>query len=225
MELAFVMALLFGLSNTLLGLKTVEWSRAASEEVLRLFVSCALVTAVSMSLQAWLDPIPILPVPFMVMTGLMVLVGLIAVRYRLRLVTGLATRWIALRRGRSDYGNGERVLVVGAGAGSEFATWLLRRPDFRGLYTIKGIADDAPAKQGQKFDGVQVLGTTADIPGLVLRHDIGVIFYAISKISEADNRRILETCRRTGARLVLLPDMLETIHSQLRRDVSVEDVA
>ncbi len=111
--------------------------------------------------------------------------------------------------------------MVGAGAGSEFATWLLRRADFKGLYTLAGIVDDAPAKQGQRFDGVRVLGTTADIPGIVRRHDIGVIFYAISKISETDNRRILETCRETGKHLVMLPDVLETIHTQLRRDVSL----
>jgi FlaA1/EpsC-like NDP-sugar epimerase len=208
------------LSNTLLGLKAVEWSRAAAEDVLRLFVSCGLATGLYILLQALTDTGPRLPLRFMVMAGLMVLVGFIAARYRLRLVTGLATRWLELRRSAGDYGSGERVLVVGAGAGSEIATWLLRRPDFRGLYNIEGIVDDAPARQGQRLDGVQVLGTTADIPGLVLRHDIGVIFYAISRISEADNRRILETCRRTGARLVLLPDMLETIHSQLRQDVS-----
>ncbi len=97
MELAVVMALLFGLSNTLLGLKTVEWSRAAAEDVPRLFVSCGLVTGMLILLQAMTAPDHRLPVRFMLMAGLMVLVGFIAVRYRLRLVTGLATRWINLR--------------------------------------------------------------------------------------------------------------------------------
>jgi lipopolysaccharide/colanic/teichoic acid biosynthesis glycosyltransferase len=222
LELAFLLALLFGGCNTLMGLKAVEWSRAAAEDVLRLFVSCGLVTGMYIIVQAMTVPEHRLPLRFMVMAGSMVLVGFIAARYRLRLVSGLASRWIELRQRREGYGTGERVLVVGAGAGCEYATWLLRRPDFRGLYTVAGIADDAPSKQGQQIDGVRVLGTTADIPGIVQRHDIGVIFYTISRISEADSRRILETCRRTDSRLVMLPDILETIHTQLRLDVFAE---
>jgi FlaA1/EpsC-like NDP-sugar epimerase len=223
-QLAVAMAILFGVVNSLLGLRAVEWSRASVEDVLRLFLSCSAVIATMVLLQAMTLPGHRLPLRFLVMAGLMALVGFIAVRYRLRLVTGLATRWINLRQGRSGYGTGERVLVVGAGSGSEFVTWLLRRADFKGLYSIIGIVDDAPAKQGQRFDGVQVLGTTADIPGIVQRHDIGIIFYTISRISEADNRRILETCGRTGTHLVMLPDVLETIHLQLRRDLHPDDV-
>jgi FlaA1/EpsC-like NDP-sugar epimerase len=146
-----------------------------------------------------------------------VLAGFIAVRYRLRLVSGLASRWITLRRSR--YGAGERVLVVGAGAGSEFATWLLRRPDFRGLYNIIGIADDAPSKQGMRYDGVRVLGTVADIPEMVKRHDIGVIFQAISNVSAADSERILAACRRTGLHTVMLADLLRTLHLQLTKSL------
>jgi FlaA1/EpsC-like NDP-sugar epimerase len=162
MQLAVLMALLFGFFNTLLGLKTVEWSRAAAEDVLRLFASCGLVTLMFVLVQAVLHPVHGIPVPFMITAGLAVLGSFVAVRYRLRLVTGLATRWINLRN--SGYGAGERVLVVGAGKGSAFASWLLRRTDFRKLYTLVGIADDDPAKQGMRYDGLKVLGATADIP-------------------------------------------------------------
>ncbi len=116
--------------------------------------------------------------------------------------------------------------MVGAGAGSEFATWLLRRADFKGLYTLAGIVDDSPKKQGQRFDGVRVLGTTADIPAIVRRHDIGVIFYAISRISEADNRRILETCRQHGHTPGHAAGYArDDPYASCRRDVSAEDVA
>jgi lipopolysaccharide/colanic/teichoic acid biosynthesis glycosyltransferase len=216
-ELAVLLALLFGFCNTLLGLKMVAWSRAAAEDAARLVVSCGLVTLLVVAIQAALAPEHGIPLRFMYTAGLLVLASFIAVRYRLRLVTGVASRWITLRR--SGFGGGERVLVVGAGAGSQFATWLLRRPDFRGLYTIAGIADDSPNKQGLRYDGVRVLGTTADIPELVRRHDIGVIFYAISKISAADSRRILATCKRTGRHLVMLSDVLRTLHTRLTKEL------
>jgi FlaA1/EpsC-like NDP-sugar epimerase len=154
-------------------------------------------------------------VRFLIDTGWVVLVSCIAVRYRLRLVTGLASRWITLRN--SGFGAGERVLVVGAGEGSEFAAWLLRRTDFKRLYTVIGIADDDPSKQGLRFDGLNVLGTTADIPEIVKRYDIGVIFYAISKISLAESHRILATCKKTDLHLVMLSDVLRTLHSRLTK--------
>jgi lipopolysaccharide/colanic/teichoic acid biosynthesis glycosyltransferase len=216
-QLAVLLAILFGLCNALLGLNMVAWSRAAAEDAARLVVSCGLVTLLVAAIQTALAPAYGIPLRFMYTAGLLVLAGFIAVRYRLRLVTGLASRWISLRR--SGYGAGERVLVVGAGDGSQFATWLLRRRDFHGLYTIAGIADDAPNKQGMRYDGVRVLGTTADIPELVRQHDIGVIFFAIAKISPADSRRILAACKRTGRRLVMLSDVLRTLHTRLAKEL------
>jgi FlaA1/EpsC-like NDP-sugar epimerase len=111
------------------------------------------------------------------------------------------------------------VLVVGAGEGGEFATWLLRRPDFRSLYTIVGIADDSPSKQGMRFNGIEVMGSTAEIPELVKRYDIGIIFYAISKISTADSQRILDTCKKTNLHIVMISDVFRTLHIQLMREL------
>jgi FlaA1/EpsC-like NDP-sugar epimerase len=214
-QLAVLLAFFFGFVNTLLGLKNVEWSRAAAEDVLRLFVSCGLVTLAVVLAQTLILPGHGLPTRFLILAGLMVSVSFMAARYRLRLITGLASRWIDLRN--SGYGAGERVLVVGAGEGSVFAAWLLRLADFRRLYTVVGIADDDPRKQGMRFDGLQVLGTTADIPDLVRQHDIGVIFYSIVKISPADQQRILATCRSTNLRLIMLPDVLQMLHGHLKK--------
>jgi lipopolysaccharide/colanic/teichoic acid biosynthesis glycosyltransferase len=214
-NIAFLLALMFGLFNTLLGLKVVAWSHASAEDVFRLVISCALVTLTIVVLQFTIAPENFLPVRFMLAAGLLVLIGFIAVRYRLRLLTGLASRWITHRN--TGYGIGERVLIVGAGEGGEFATWLLKRPDFSRHYTLIGFADDHPSKQGLRFDGLKVLGTTADIPHIVKQHDIGVIFYAISKISPSDSQRILNTCKKTGLHTVMLSDMLRTLHTRLTR--------
>jgi len=213
-SLALLLALLFALFNILLGLKSVSWSRAAAEDVLRLIVSCGLVTFTVVALQALFSTQMSLPVSFIYVAGTLVLAGFVAVRYRLRLVTGLASRWITWRG--KGYGAGERVLVVGAGEGGEFVAWLLRRRDFRGLYTIVGIADDDPAKQGVHFDGYKVLGTAADIPELVRRYDIGVIFYAIARISSEDSQRILSICQKTKRRLIIISDVLNSLHGQLK---------
>jgi FlaA1/EpsC-like NDP-sugar epimerase len=136
----------------------------------------------------------------------------VIVRYRLRLLTGFASRWVGLRG--ASFGAGERVLVIGAGAGGEIITWLLRRPDFKRLFTVHGYVDDDPSKQGMRYDGLPVLGTTADLPALVEREDIGLLVYAIEKISAGDREQILSTCRETEARLVILSDVLQDFQAR-----------
>lgn len=203
-------ALLFGLFNSLLGLKRVEWSRAVPEDALGIIASVVLVIFFSMLFEMY---IPGLEVPngYIIAAGTVVGIGFLMARYRLRLVTGLASRWVRLRD--TGFGVGERVLVVGAGAGGELVTWLLRRPDFSRLFSIHAYVDDDPSKQGMRYDGVPVLGTTADIPTLVERKDIGLVVYAINKVSKADRERILAICRQANTRLVILSDVLHSIET------------
>lgn len=217
-NMAVILAFLFGAFNTLLGLKSVSWAHPAAEDVLRLLGSCILVTLVVIGLEMTFQPDAFLPVRFMFAAGLAVLFGFVAVRYRLRLITGLASRWITLRN--SSFGAPERVLVVGAGEGSEFAAWLLQRRDFKRIYTIVGLVDDDPAKQGMRYDGIKVLGSTADIPDLVRRYDVGVIFHTIARISPEDNQRILNTCQKTGLHVVMLSEVLDLLRHKLTRSDS-----
>jgi lipopolysaccharide/colanic/teichoic acid biosynthesis glycosyltransferase len=203
-------AMLFGLFNTLLGLRRVEWSRAVPEDALKIVFSVVLVVVTSMFFEMY---IPDLDVPdgYLIAAGAVVGGGFLLARYRLRLVTGLASRWVRSRR--AGFGVSERVLVVGAGAGGELVTWLLRRPDFNRLFSIHAYVDDDPSKQGMRYDGVPVLGTTADIPTLVEREDIGLVVYAINKVLKADRERILAVCREADTRLVILSDVLHSIET------------
>jgi hypothetical protein len=205
---ALAFSLQFGLVNSLLGLKRVEWSRAAAEDSFGLLLSCGVVAA-SSTLLDLLVPIVRVPDGYLIIASLVATLGFVSARYRLRLITGLASRWVSAR----GYGVGERVLVVGAGAGGEIATWLLRRPDFQRLFNVVGYVDDAPSRQGMRYDGYPVIGTTADIPALVKKEDIGLVFYAIGKISIHDRQRILDKCHQSGARLVILSDILQSLET------------
>jgi lipopolysaccharide/colanic/teichoic acid biosynthesis glycosyltransferase len=211
---AALLALLFGSVNAALGLKRVVWSRAAAEDVLGLFVSCAIVASISMVME-FIFHWPKFPNGFLAIASLVVLFGFVVARYRFRLITGLASRWANWRG--TGYGTGERVMIVGAGKGGEFATWLLRRQDFQRMFSIVGYIDDDPGKQGMRIDGLQVLGTTADIPALAKQHDIGVIFYAIGRETSADERRIIRLCKETGAHFVSVGDVLGTLRNQLSK--------
>lgn len=212
--MGIILALLFSLGNTLFGLKGVAWSRAQPEDSLRLLFSCFMVGFLGILLHRRTDAFGAhVPVEMLVAISSTVSLGVVAVRYRSRLLTGLASRWVTWRGHVTAVG--ERVLVIGAGYGSEYATWMLRRGDFRQRYTIIGLVDDDPAKQGVRLDGLPVLGTCADIPALVARHDIGVLFYTIQNIAPASAERILTQCRATSARLINLEPILNTLRDHL----------
>jgi lipopolysaccharide/colanic/teichoic acid biosynthesis glycosyltransferase len=195
------------------GLKGVSWNRPAAEDVLKLIAACVLAAFAFLFTYRLFYTFPALPVEFVFTATLVVLAGFVVVRYRLRLVTGLADRWTRSRR--TGFSLGERVLIVGAGVGGEFATWLLARPDFRRNFVAVGFVDDDPGKQGVRFDGIKVLGTSGDISALVAKHDIGIIFYAITKISGHDNDRILSLCQKAGVPVVNISDVIENLRQQL----------
>jgi lipopolysaccharide/colanic/teichoic acid biosynthesis glycosyltransferase len=213
--LATLMAFLFSFYNALVGLRMVSWTRAAAEDAIRLFISAGLVILTQLSLDFTGLHGMNFPLGFILVSSVVVLVFSVIARYRLRLITGFASRWINYRH--RGYGAGERVLIVGAGEGGSFAAWLLRRNDFQRRYTVVGIVDDDPAKQGMHYEGFKVLGTTADIPELARELDIEVIFYAIAKISTEDQARILAACKRTQKKLVIISDLMHSLHDHLEQ--------
>ncbi|RPI87260.1 MAG: hypothetical protein EHM40_23095 [Chloroflexi bacterium] len=153
--------------------------------------------------------LPEISTPMLLFIGFVTTMGFVAARYRWRLLSGFSAFWLSRR---NTFSIGERVLIVGAGQGNEFASWLLRRNIFRHAFSIIGIVDDDPLKQGMRFDGAWVIGTTADIPVIVRKHDVGLIMLAVSSAGDEDHQRILELCVKTNIRLVLVSDMMRTLY-------------
>jgi len=108
-------------------------------------------------------------------------------------------------------------LIVGAGQGNEFANWLLRRDAFRHAFSVIGIVDDDPLKQGMRYDGTWVVGTTADLPLLAKKHDVGLIMFAISSTNHEEYKRVMNVCISLNVRLVLVSDMLRALQFWLTK--------
>jgi FlaA1/EpsC-like NDP-sugar epimerase len=132
--------------------------------------------------------------------GALSLFGFATVRYRTRLITGLASRWLRLRGKASKIG--ERILVVGAGQCGIIACLLVERSELNELYSIVGIVDDDPKLQGMRVNGYPVLGPTSQIKKLVEEKNIGVIMFAISRINQRNKSQILKLCNESGAKLL-----------------------
>ena len=77
------------------------------------------------------------------------------------------------------------------------------------------MVDDDPRKMGLRFDGNRVIGCSDDIPRLVERWNVGVILFAIGNIPPEKRTAILNRCRRTAVRIVLVPDLFELLSASL----------
>jgi len=137
------------------------------------------------------------------------------------------------RRLRSEHKNsvfeqsGRRTLIVGAGeAGRLLLTEIGRQPEPH--YNVVGLVDDDKRKQGMFLDQVRVLGTQVDLPELVRRYRIEDLLIAVPSARGVTLRKIIENCRRTGARVRILPAISEIIEDKVSvsqvRDVVLEDL-
>jgi FlaA1/EpsC-like NDP-sugar epimerase len=157
--------------------------------------------------------VPALPHEMIMLIGVFSLLGSLLVRYRLRLVTSFASRWLSWRGERAGFG--ERVLILGAGEGGEIVHWLLQHGSFRQVFTVIGMVDDDPAKNGMRVNRSWVLGSSSELPDLIRKHDIGVVLFAITNISQEARSRIVRLCRHSDVRLINLSDILGAIQTQL----------
>jgi FlaA1/EpsC-like NDP-sugar epimerase len=210
---AATLALAFSFVNSVLGIGRVWWRYARPTYVFELALSSGVTTLLLTMLNFFWPAEPFLPRGMLPVVGLLAFLGFVSVRYRERLLTGLAARWLALRT--TQDGTGERVLIVGAGECGLLASWLVHKSNLSSAFSITGLVDDDPTKEGMTIDGHRVFGLTRRIPAIVAEKHIGVILFAIEHIEPAEQERILGLCNQTQARVVLIPDLLTVLRERL----------
>ena len=230
---ALLFGLLFSLINALLGLNRVTWSRAAAGDAFTLAISTALTTGLLVLLKINFLADQILPVGTIITTGILSFMGFVFVRYRERLITGAASRWIRARDTAKTIA--ERVVIIGAGDNGEMALWMLNRPNLARAFTVVGILDDDPRKQGTTVNGIPVIGTTDMLSDVGKQRDtiperrsirewdtiperrtsrewdLGLIVYTIHNVHPIRRMRLIQEAHRTGIRTVVLPDLISQL--------------
>jgi len=212
--MAMIMALLFSILNVLVGLNEVQWSRAPASSALTLAITTAAGIAIFYFINERYNGVYHLPRALLVFAGLLAMAGFIAIRYRERLMTGLATGWMRLRTQAGAVG--ERVLLVGAGQNSQVASWFFAQSKLSRAFSIIGIVDDDVRKQGVSYDGYRVIGLSKDIPALVEKFDVGILIYTITNISPENRQRIISICQSTKTLVVILPDVIGIFQRQFK---------
>ena len=206
--IASALALGLAITNTFFGIKNITWRYASPIHVLDLAFSTLVAMLFFVGLSALYSEIQ-LPAPMLAEFGIFSFFGFVVVRYRERLITGLGSRWIRWRAQSSTLG--ERVLVIGAGDCGQLAIWLLEKSKLSHLFSIVGLVDDDLRKVNQRVNGIPVLGTMRDLSDIVKKKSIGLVLFAINKISPKERDKILEKVNELPVRVLVIPELLDVL--------------
>lgn len=211
--LALSMALVYGLINYVFGSNDIDWSKASAATAFNLLLSVCLSTLIFLIIDNIILSQPLVPSTVVLVSALLAGAGFVAVRYRTRLFTGVASRWVDKRS--MQLAIGERVLIVGAGELGTLASWLLRRKEFAGTFSIVGMLDDDPRKIGMRVADSRVLGAMNDLERLITQSDTGLVLICIQDISAEYRAKIKQICDEKEAILAFFPDLLANMKTLL----------
>ena len=207
--LALAIAVVISLINSLLGLQKISWRNASPSYIFDLLISVTITMVLLWVFNRLVITEPRIPFSLFWLIGLTTFVFLVAVRYRDRLISSLSYRWLLLRGTSASFA--ERILIVGAGELGELTAWLVQRSSYATLFGVVGFVDDDPRKRNLRPGGIQVLGSSKDIPELVEKYSIAIIMLALSDGDEDEKYRIKALCESTGANVVVMPDMIRNL--------------
>lgn len=120
-----------------------------------------------------------------------------------------------------------RVLIVGGG---NAGTMLIREIQTTNKidYLPICIVDDDPAKLDKNISGVKILGTTEEIPKLVLKYSIDEILIAMPSATKAQIKRVYEICEKSKKKVKTLPGIYQIVSGDASvtalRPVQIQDL-
>lgn len=216
--IALGFALLYSLVGAIMGVNRIEWNSAEFGDALDLLPAVGVATTIALTMNFVWTAQPVLPSGMIILSAVLSYAGFVLVRYRTRLISSLASRWLSVRGGAPSAQ--ERVLIVGGGESGQFIAWWLQNSASRGIFRTVGFVDDDLYKQDTRIRGVNVLGRREDIPSLVNQYDVGIILFAIHNIPAGEKQRLLEICSSTPARLFTVPDVMANLRQVANGDVN-----
>jgi len=201
-------ALLFSIVGAFLGIQLVYWSKSSGLDSAYLIPPVGLSMLIALIVNMVVD---VFPVRLLVLGSVNVFLGFVIVRYRTRLITGLASR--LLSRWRIPKIARERVLIVGGGGAGQSAAWMIQNNGSGSAFHVVGFVDDDIYKEKLRIHGIEVLGRRSDIPHLVEMYDVGIIVFAIHELTHSERQKIIHICAQTSARVVVMPDFMGRLNA------------
>ena len=205
-------------ANTLFRVPQSMWRFSGFGEVKRLTLACLLAGTASAAVVMGLGLVKI-PRAVLALHPVVTLMGLSLVRIAYRMLYEHARSRVAGRDGEI-----RRALVLGAG---EAGRMLIAGLHGQG-WTVLGLFDDDPAKQGARIGGVPVLGPLADLPAQARRGTATHVIVAIPSATRVQRRQALAVAAAAGLPVLTVPSATELSEGKARverlRDIEPDDV-
>lgn len=134
-------------------------------------------------------------------------------------------RLSALRRALRS--GSERALIYGAGeVGALVLSQLLA--DSNSHFRPVGFVDDNASLHGRKVAGLEVLGSSTELPKLLLREKVDAVIIAIPAVDSSRVRNVEAVCSPQKVKVLIVPSILELLRSKETqvplRKVDLEDL-
>ena len=137
--------------------------------------------------------------------------------------------------GRAE--NYERTLIVGAGQAARIILTDIQNAHADPMNPSRNIlpvclVDDDPRKRDTKLMGVEVIGSTRDIPRICKEFKIELIIFAIPSCTQEERKEIMELCSQTQCKIktvpylgnILFDDNSKTQLLNQVKDIKIEDL-
>ena len=208
-QMALANAFLFTLSGLFLNVNRINWAKASTWEIGKLWVAWVVAATGMVFFYVYLGVEHLLSYGILVSALLLSLFGILAVRYNGRLISRILSHIVTRRLNKEE--TLERVLIVGSGRTAEHISWLMEHPTYAGKFKVVGFIDDNLLSYGMNIYGSRVIGRVEDIQRIVRKRQIDLIILADNQMVYRKYEAFQNTDRFSPARVVVAPDIFGSL--------------
>ena len=156
-----------------------------------------------------------------VLANILIAVAVVSYRVMLRFI-------LTLKRVDNSSGKIKKnLLIIGGGEAARDVIKAIKE-EAKDEYNIIGLIDDNVSKLNYTISGVKILGGRNKIVELCKKYKVDTIFFCLEKVKNKDKKEILNICQTTGARIRVLPAIVDIVKNKNLmsnlREVEIEDL-
>lgn len=156
-----------------------------------------------------------------VLANILIAVAVVSYRVMLRFI-------LTLKRVDNSSGKIKKnLLIIGGGEAARDVIKAIKE-EAKDEYNIIGLIDDNVNKLNYTISGVKILGGRNKIVELCKKYKVDTIFFCLEKVKNKDRKEILNICQTTGARIRVLPAIVDIVKNKNLmsnlREVEIEDL-
>lgn len=196
------------------------WSYASIEELMKIVLACIVSNLFGTIFLIYMGEELYLGIYITNLFCEILFVG--GVRFSYRLIRSLKNKHIFHKQNHE-----KKILIIGSGATATLISTEIKNHSLNYGQVI-GFIDDDKKKLNKIIAGVRVRGNNYDIGSIVHKFGVNEIIIATPTADPATLRMILGECKRTAAKVRIMPGIREMIDGQVSlsriRDVEIEDL-